>query len=140
MRLIVHSDGGARGNPGPAAYGFIVADEEGRVLIRRGGWLGKTTNNQAEYYGVISALKWISRFCQEPEFFVDGIEIILDSELLVNQLSGKYRIKASQLIPLAARVKELEKKINKPTIYRFVGREKNYQADLIVNHVLDKHS
>ena len=136
MKLIIHTDGGARGNPGPAAYGVVVADETGKQIARAGKALGIRTNNQAEYSGVIAALEFVKKF-KSSDNKVSSVEFYLDSDLIVNQLSGKYKIKSPKLAMLAMRAKNLEKENSVPTIYKQIPRDQNKSADKIVNQVLD---
>ncbi len=136
MRLIVHADGGSRGNPGPAAYGVVVEDESGKQIVRLGKTLGIRTNNQAEYSGVIAALEFIKKLISSGNE-IAAAEFYLDSDLLVNQLSGKYKIKSPELAILAIKAKNLEKEILVSVIYKYVPREQNKLADKIVNQVLD---
>lgn len=139
MKLIIHADGGARGNPGPAAFGVVVENEAGKIIARLGESLGIKTNNQAEYCGVIGAMEFIKKnsFTKKG---ISALEFYLDSDLIVNQLSGKYKIKSTELAVLAIRVKGLEKEISAPVIYRHIPREQNKFADKIVNQVLDSHN
>ena len=115
MTLIVYTDGGSRGNPGPAAAAFIIADSSGRPIKQSGVYLGVTTNNQAEYQAVLLALNWIQSQVQgltfaEQRLDLKGakIDFYLDSELVARQLSGQYKIKSKELIPLALRVKNIQ--------------------------------
>jgi len=136
MKLIIHSDGGARGNPGPAAYGVIIQDESGKQIAKLGKPMGTKTNNQAEYGGIIGALEYIQEFLSS-ETSISEIEFYLDSDLLVNQLSGIYKIKSPELAILAIKAKNLEKEISVPVIYKYIPREQNKMADKVVNQVLD---
>lgn len=136
MKLVIHADGGARGNPGPAAYGVVIENETGKVIARLGQALGIKTNNQAEYGGVIGALEFIKKILV-PVTKITALEFYLDSDLIVNQLSGKYKIKSPELAVLAIRAKNLEKEICSAVIYKQIPREKNKPADKIVNQVLD---
>jgi ribonuclease HI len=136
MKLIIHADGGARGNPGPAAYGIVIENENGKIIAKLGKGLGVRTNNQAEYGGVIGALEFVKKFF-ESKNQISAIEFYLDSDLIVNQLSGKYKIKSAELALLAIKAKSLEKEISIPVIYKQVPREQNKIADKIVNQVLD---
>lgn len=129
--IIVHCDGASRGNPGPAAAGFVVL-ENGREVHRAGRLLGKATNNVAEYSAVIEALSWFVE--KTPE---DTLTFILDSQLIVNQLNGIYKIKDKTLQKLAHVAKSLEKDIPKKIIYRNVPRVQNHIADTLVNQILD---
>lgn len=136
MKLVIHADGGARGNPGPAAYGVVIENETGKVIARLGKALGIKTNNQAEYGGVIGALEFIKKDLV-PVTKITALEFYLDSDLIVNQLSGKYKIKSPELAVLAIRAKNLEKEICSAVFYKQIPREKNKPADKIVNQVLD---
>ena len=136
MKYVIYSDGGARGNPGPAAYGFLIRDENLQTLAETGEYLGRLTNNQAEYEGVIHAFKWV---WGHRNLFAIGtdIEVRLDSDLLVNQLKGAYKIKSPGLKKLSLIAKDLEKTIGIPIHYVHVPREKNKDADRLVNRALD---
>lgn len=139
MKLIIHTDGGARGNPGPAAYGAVIEQEGGKQIVKIGEFLGVRTNNQAEYSGVIGALEFVKKnlFSKTGDL---KLEFYLDSDLIVNQLSGKYKIKSAELAVLAIKVKGLEKEISASVIYRHIPREQNKFADKIVNQVLDSQN
>ena len=136
MKLIIHADGGARGNPGPAAYGIVIENENGKIIAKLGKALGVRTNNQAEYGGVVGALEFVKKTFESGSQ-ISAIEFYLDSDLIVNQLSGKYKIKSAELAVLAIKAKSLEKEMSIPVIYKQVPREQNKIADKIVNQVLD---
>jgi ribonuclease HI len=128
----IYSDGGARGNPGPAAIGVLVCDEKDRKLTDHGETIGETTNNVAEYTAVVRGLTLAAELgLSEADYF-------LDSELVARQLSGIYRIKAEHLKPLYTLVKDLEKKFKRVT-YFHVPREhpKIKHVDQLVNLALD---
>ena len=137
--LIIFTDGGARGNPGPAAVGVIIKNSQGEKITGFGQAIGQTTNNVAEYQAVISALICL---LGKPEILtgIKNIEFFLDSTLVVNQLNGKYKIKDPKLKNLIIKVKDLEKKFSQTFFYHFIPRTKNYQADALVNQALDKQS
>ena len=103
QKLYLYTDGGSRGNPGPAAIGIVIADEKGRILEEHGEYLGTKTNNEAEYYAVIKALELAKKFLPRE------VVITLDSQLVVNQLKGKYKIRKKHLQELVHRVREREK-------------------------------
>ena len=136
--LIINCDGGSRGNPGPAAAAFVVGDS-GKEIHSQSKFLGTTTNNVAEYSAVIMALEWLSKesgiMNQES-----GITFILDSELIVRQINGVYKVKDKKLKELHAHVAQLLKKIDKKISFENVLREKNEIADELVNIELDKLS
>ena len=130
----VHTDGGARGNPGPAAVGVYIHDEKGKEVVRFGKKIGETTNNVAEYQAVIIALKWLEENLKEK---IGGIKFYLDSSLVVNQLNGLFKIKENHLRELIIKVRELEQKIGGNVSYHYVSRNENAVADSLVNASLN---
>ncbi len=132
-KIFSYSDGGARGNPGPAAIGVLLCDEKGAALFEQGEVIGATTNNVAEYEAVIKALSLAE------EFGAHEITHHMDSELVKKQLTGEYRLKAEHLRPLFLKVKDLEKKFKKIS-YVHVPREhpQMRRADRQVNRALDE--
>ncbi len=137
-QLSVFCDGGARGNPGPAAVGFVIRDTQGHVLAEKGECLGRATNNVAEYQGVIKSLEWLINYQKNnSEFSMLDSKFFLDSQLIVNQLMGRYKIKQPHLQQLAIRVKELESQLKAKITYQYVSREQNQQADKLLNQALD---
>lgn len=130
MRYIVHTDGAARGNPGPAAIGVVIEDDKGRTVYEASRALGMKTNNEAEYLALIAALEYLkdSR-AREAEF-------LLDSELVVRQLNGGYKVKEPRLRALHGQVVMLLNAVPKHTI-RHVRREQNARADELANEALD---
>ncbi len=139
MTLQIYCDGGARGNPGPAACAFVVYTDPagaGEVREKRGKYLGEVTNNVAEYSAVVEALMWL----KEHQKDVEKVEFFLDSKLVVNQLNGKFKIKEPRLRELLMAVRELEAKIGTFVTYSYIPRERNTQADELVNAILDKEA
>lgn len=134
----IFADGGARGNPGPAAIGFVVKDKKGKILTRVGKYLGKKTNNQAEYLAVIEALKWLKQNSQIAKFPNCRLDFYLDSQLIVNQLNGLYKIKDANLRNLIVQTRILEREVNCPVFYHLVSRRQNLLADRLVNQVLNQ--
>ncbi len=132
-KIISYSDGGARGNPGPAAIGVLICDDKGAALFEQGEVIGDTTNNVAEYEAVIKALN------TAQELGAREILHHMDSELVCKQLRGEYRLKAEHLRPLFLKVKALEKNFEKIT-YHHVPREhpQMRRADRQVNRALDE--
>lgn len=131
MKLTIFTDGGARGNPGPAASGIIIKDETGKNLDAFGEYLGEQTNNFAEYSALISGLKRVK------ELGATEVECLLDSELVVKQMQGKYKVREAglqKLFILAYNASTLFKKVK----YTHIPREKNKEADEQVNNTLDK--
>lgn len=130
--LFIFTDGGSRGNPGPAAIGVYIQDCFGNSLFKVGKQIGISTNNVAEYQAVIEALNLV--LANKENFrSLKNIYFHLDSILLVNQLTGKYKIKDKKLQALAIVVKNLEEKIPAKIFYKFIPREKNKIADFLVN-------
>tara|TARA_B100000686_G_scaffold336175_1_gene405752 strand:+ start:418 stop:837 length:420 start_codon:yes stop_codon:yes gene_type:complete len=130
-KATLYTDGGARGNPGPAASAFVLEGEDGSRLDARGESIGIATNNVAEYQAVIAGLK-----CAK-ELGVSELVVISDSELVVKQMTGEYRIKNKVLLKLSFEVKQLEQFFESVT-YRAVRREHNKVADRLVNEALDR--
>lgn len=130
--LTIYTDGGARGNPGPAAYGFVVY-EAGRKIFEVGHEIGISTNNVAEYTGVLAAIQWL----KTQNIQNIKVNFILDSELVVNQLSGNFKVKNPGLFALYADIKKLEIKLNLQLNFTAVRREFNKEADRMVNLALD---
>ena len=137
--LYVFCDGGARGNPGPAAIGFLIKDNRGKVLVEKGRLIGRATNNVAEYMGVIEALKWIIKKQSNSQFSILNSQFFLDSKLVVNQLNGLWKIKDAKLRNLVIQIKEMENQIKSKIFYQHIPREKNKEADKLLNQALNKY-
>ncbi len=133
VKLTLFADGGSRGNPGPAASGAVLTDAAGTIVKEVGTYLGSTTNNVAEWNGVISGL--------EAALALGATEVVvrLDSELVVKQLTGVYRVKHPNMIPLHARAKTLLRRFAHVDIAH-VPRKENAAADAVVNAVLDANA
>ena len=129
--LIAHSDGGARGNPGPAGYGVVIKDESGRTVAALSEYLGHQTNNFAEYQGLIAALEYALK--HGPK----ALKLISDSELLVRQIKGIYKVKNATLQDLHARAKELIKQLDWFSIGHAL-RQHNQEADRLANEAMDR--
>jgi ribonuclease HI len=129
-KLIIYTDGGARGNPGPAAAGVVIYDEHRKIIGKHHHYLGEATNNQAEYQGVILALTEAAKLGAEE------IDFFLDSELVVSQLKGDYKVKNKDLGALFVKVWNLSQKFKKIR-YFHVPREENKEADKMVNQAID---
>jgi ribonuclease HI len=130
MRYIVHTDGAARGNPGPAAIGIVVEDESGHTVYESSRTLGVHTNNEAEYLAIIAALQYLREIrAKEADFY-------LDSELVVRQLNGQYKVKEPRLQSLHGQATMLLNAVPTHTI-RHVPRAKNARADALANEALD---
>lgn len=133
-KIIINCDGGARGNPGPAASAFVVSDDNGNVIHEEGRFLGVATNNVAEYSAVVDALTWAVTLQNSK---IRELSVVLDSELVARQMKGEYKIKSSLLVPLAVKVKSLEKTLPFTVSYSHVSRQLNTLADKRVNEILD---
>jgi ribonuclease HI len=129
--LIAHSDGGARGNPGPAGFGVVIKDESGRKVAALSEYLGHQTNNFAEYQGLIAALEYAI------EHGPKALKLISDSELLVRQIKGIYKVKNATLQDLHGRAKELIAQLEWFSIGH-AFREQNQEADRLANEAMDK--
>jgi ribonuclease HI len=124
------TDGGARGNPGPAAYGYVLEDEDGTVLAAHGERIGIATNNVAEYSALVAGLE------KAIELGLDEVEVVSDSELMVKQMRGEYRVKNEALQELWSRARRLAGQVGSVG-YTAVRREHNKLADQLVNEALD---
>jgi ribonuclease HI len=129
-RVIVYADGASRGNPGPASYGVVAYDEAGGELHRSSHAIGRATNNQAEYRGAIAALEAALGLGAEE------VELRMDSELVVRQLSGRYKVRNPGLIPLHKRILDLRSRFRRVAISH-VPRAANRVADKLANEALD---
>jgi ribonuclease HI len=130
VKVRLFTDGGARGNPGPAAYGFVLESEDGTVLAAEGEAIGTATNNVAEYSGLIAGLQ------KAVELHVPEVEVVSDSELMVKQMRGEYRVKNEALRELHDEATALARRLGKVE-YRHVKRAHNELADRLVNDALD---
>lgn len=135
MKFIVYTDGASRGNPGPASYGFTVSDDSRNLLHQQGRYIGETTNNVAEYTGVLKALEYIKKkFTKDTPH---EISLYADSKLVAEQLSGRYKIKHPGLKILFDQIKFLEFELGR-VFYTHVYRSKNVIADNLANQALDE--
>ncbi len=130
MRLTIYTDGGARGNPGPAATGVVIKDDTGKVLSAFGEYLGKQTNNYAEYQAIISGLK------KAHELGADEVACVADSKLVVEQLNRRWKVKEPTLQKLFIEAWNAMQKFKKVKISHIL-RQGNKEADAEVNRVLD---
>jgi probable phosphoglycerate mutase len=130
MKARLSTDGGARGNPGPAAFGYVLEAEDGTILDARGEAIGVATNNVAEYRALLAGLE------KAVELGLGDVEVVSDSELLVKQMRGEYKIKNEALRELADEAERLEDRLGRVT-YTAVRREHNELADRLVNEALD---
>jgi ribonuclease HI len=130
VKATLWTDGGARGNPGPAAFAYVLEAEDGTVLAAHGETIGVATNNVAEYRGLVAGL------AKAVELAVPEVEVVSDSELLVKQMTGEYRVKNEALRELSLQAARLARGLDRVE-YRHVGRAHNELADRLVNEALD---
>jgi probable phosphoglycerate mutase len=133
MKARLSTDGGARGNPGPAAFGYVLEAENGAVLAAHGEAIGVATNNVAEYRALLAGL------AKAVELGVDELEVVSDSELLVKQMRGEYKVKNAALRELSLEAARLARQVG-TVAYTAVRREHNELADRLVNEALDRAS
>ncbi len=136
QKIIVYTDGGSRGNPGPAALGVVIQNAKGQTFKKYGEALGVKTNNEAEYEAVIFALKKIKQLLGKEKIKNAVFEIRMDSELVCRQLSGEYKIEEERLFPLFIKIWNLKMDFGQ-VLFRHIPREKNREADRMVNETLD---
>lgn len=131
-KFIIKTDGGARGNPGPAAIGVVITDTAGKIIRQWGLYIGETTNNQAEYRALLAALE------AAHELGASDVECLLDSELVVKQLKREYKVKDKDLAQIFIKVWNLSQQF-KVVSFAHIPREQNSAADALVNQALDEH-
>ncbi len=131
--LVINTDGGARGNPGPAGTGVVIKNEDGEIVYRHGGYIGAATNNVAEYRALIKALT------EAHNLGASTVKINMDSELIVKQMLGQYKIKEPTLQQLAGQVLTLLKNFEHYS-FTHIRREFNKEADMLVNQAIDAMS
>ena len=129
--LTAHCDGGSRGNPGPSGYGAVIEDAQDRVVARLSEFLGHQTNNYAEYSGLLAVLRWAS------ENGVKRMRVVSDSELMVKQMKGLYKVKNPGLLPLWEEAKRLAARLDRFEM-RHTLRGGNQEADRLANEAMDK--
>lgn len=130
--LVLHTDGASRGNPGPAGAGVVITTERGEVLVERAVYLGRVTNNVAEYRALLVGLE------EAEALSPQRLTVKMDSELIVRQLNGRYRVKSPDLWPLHRRAREILGRLG-PVEVVHVRREHNRAADQLANQAIDAH-
>ena len=130
-RLTIYSDGASRGNPGPAAIGVLIEDESKRMKAQLSHYIGRTTNNQAEYHALLAGLR------EAAKLGAKHVDIKLDSELVVRQIQGKYKVKSASLKPLQSQIAQLLKEFTSFSL-EHIPRWQNKAADALANQALDK--
>lgn len=136
MQLSVYTDGGSRGNPGPSGFGVAIYDHQKNLIAQISKFIGIKTNNESEYTALVVALDWINN--HQSELDINSVDIFSDSQLLVRQQQGRYKVKSPNIVPLNNLVKTL---INATTItYKFheIPRELNVLADQLANQAMDR--
>ncbi len=135
MKFRLYSDGGSRGNPGHSAYAFVICDEQGREVGSGSNYLGVMTNNEAEYHGLLAGLKELKRRGATE------VDVFMDSELIIKQLKGQYRVRSPNLLPLYKEAVEILEGLV-TTKVTHVRRENDLitKADVMVNWMLDQHA
>lgn len=136
MKYIIFTDGGSRGNPGPAAAAFVIKNDKEEALLGEGVYIGVGTNNEAEYSAVVEALERVTKDNENPGSI--EIEFRADSQLVVNQLMDNWKIKNDRIRIFYNKIKRLEENFARVT-YKYIARELNFEADEIVNLTLDKN-
>lgn len=136
MRFFLFTDGASRGNPGPSAAGVILKDEKGKIILEASQFLGRMTNNEAEYRALLLGL---AKAAAQAEARGQEMVVLMDSKLAVSQIQGIYRMKAPHLRELLLEVRLKEKPFGK-VVYRLIPREKNVRADALANQALDRTS
>lgn len=137
-KLIIYTDGGARGNPGPAGAGWVITDGHGNKIKDGYKYLGEQTNNYAEYQAVILALQDLKKKIGKEKIMDLDIEVKMDSELVCRQLSGKYQIKEESLFPLFIKVWNMRVETFKNLRFTHIPRERNKAADRLSNLAMDQ--
>ena len=136
--LFIYTDGGARGNPGPAGIGVVIKTETGKVLIKISRRIGETTNNTAEYMAVVEALTHLKEAKHDVKLnHYRQFKFHLDSAVVVNQLNGLYKVKEAHLRELLLNVRILEQELGGSISYQQIPRLQNNEADALVNQALD---
>lgn len=136
-KLIINTDGGSRGNPGPAAIGFVFSNAKGEVLKRFGKTLGVKTNNEAEYEAVLSALQKAKSLYGGKKLENMDVEVRMDSELVAKQLNNEYKVEEERLWPYFMKIRNTLLDLGNVS-FRHVPREQNREADRMVNEALDQ--
>lgn len=136
-KIIIYTDGGSRGNPGPAAIGAVIKDPSGATMKSYGKGLGIATNNEAEYAAVAFALQKAKALLGGERSKKTAVAVYMDSQLVARQLSGEYKIEEDRLVPYFIKIWNLKMDFDKVS-FAHVGREKNREADRMVNEALDK--
>jgi ribonuclease HI len=136
MNLSIYTDGGSRGNPGRSGCGLVVYDDLDNILFQQSLYLGIKTNNQAEYSGLVSALNWLSS--NQQNYSIDKASIFMDSQLIIRQMQGIYKVKSKNLIAHFQKAKDIVSQLSFPISFKHVLRDKNTLADELANSAMDQ--
>jgi len=136
MEINIYTDGGSRGNPGISGYGLVIYDHDQKILFQESKYLGIKTNNEAEYSGLINALNWVKD--HQNTLSISKINFCSDSQLMIRQFQGLYKVKAPNLKPLFQQAQEIIDSISAPIIFQDVRREFNQLADELANQAMDR--
>jgi len=137
LTLTIHTDGGSRGNPGPAGIGVTITGDDGKLYYSEGKYLGVTTNNEAEYEAFLDSLAWLTEFVKDHK--VAQLKWTLDSKLVVEQLNRRWKIKEPRMLVKAQQCWQLLAALGVPYSISHVLRSFNADADALVNQALDAH-
>lgn len=136
MNVNVYTDGGSRGNPGPSGFGLVIYDDQNNIIYQESTFLGIKTNNEAEYSGIISAIKWVEQ--NFSKLNIDQVTFFADSQLLIRQLQGVYKVKSPNLVPLFQQAKKTLNQMNLNYQFNDIRREYNQLADELANQAMDR--
>ena len=136
MEINIYTDGGSRGNPGPSGYGLVIYDNNQKVIYQESKFLGVKTNNEAEYAGLLAGLDWVKK--NQSMYQINKLNFFSDSQLLVRQLQGKYKVKAPNLKDLFIKSTQLLDQINLDYQFNDIRREFNTLADELANQAMDR--
>lgn len=136
MEINIYTDGGSRGNPGPSGYGLVVYDNLKKVIYQESKFLGVKTNNEAEYLALLASLEWVKK--NQEMYQINKVNFFADSQLLVRQLQGKYKVKAPNLKDLFIKSQQLLNQINLDYQFNDIRRELNTLADELANQAMDR--
>jgi ribonuclease HI len=138
MNINVYTDGGSRGNPGHSGYGLVIYDDDQKIIFQESKYLGIKTNNEAEYAGLIGALNWINNNQNSLNF--SKINFFADSQLMIRQMQGIYKVRSPNLIPIFKTAQNLVSSISPPLSFTDVRRDFNKLADQLANEAMDRKS
>jgi len=133
MQISVYTDGGSRSNPGISGFGVVVLDKQGRIIHQISKFIGIKTNNEAEYFALLEALNWVRDHQQD----YSSVKFYSDSELLVRQINGKYKVKSANLKPIYQLAISVIADLRIPSTFHEILREKNSLADELANRAMD---